>query len=98
MELSQTAPYVKSILDSESLDDSEINKIGFLIGQNHFLSKQNHGQRYDAAMTKTVIYLYLRSVNCYQALCEYLNLPHPNKIKSYFGTLDAHFFIRKRIY
>ena len=31
--------------------------------------------------------LYLSSKNCYQVLREYLHLPHPNTIKSYFGAL-----------
>ena len=38
---------------------------------------------------KTAISLYLRSRNCYQALKEYLDLPHQNTIESYFGTLDT---------
>ena len=43
-ELFHTASYIKSILDSEeSLDDSEISKIEFLIEQLHLLSKQNYG-------------------------------------------------------
>ena len=88
-EPSQTASYIKSILDSESPGDSEINKVEYLIDQLHLLSKQHHGQRYDAAMMKTAISLYLCSSACYQALMEYLYLPHPNTIKSYFGTLDT---------
>ena len=40
-------------------------------------------------MMKAAISFYLRSRNCYQVLREYLDLPHPNTIKSYFGTLDA---------
>ena len=66
-ELSQTASYIKSTLDSESTEESEINKVEFLIDQLHLLSKQNHGQRYDTAMMKTAISLYLRGRNCYQA-------------------------------
>ena len=36
---------------------------------------------------KTTILLVLRGENCYQTLRESLNLPHPNAVKSYFGTL-----------
>ena len=32
---------------------------------------------------KATIPLDLRSENCYQALREYLNPPHPNAVKSY---------------
>ena len=54
-ELSQTASYIKSILDSESPENSEINKVEVLIDQLHLLSKQNHGESYDTAMMKTAI-------------------------------------------
>ena len=40
-------------------------------------------------MMKTAISLYHHSINCYQAVSEYLNLPHPNTIKSYFEPLDT---------
>ena len=88
-EPSQTASYIKSLLDYESPEDREINKVECLIDQLHIFSKQHHGQRYGAAMMKTALSLYLRSRNCYQALMEYLYLPHPNTIKIYFGTLDT---------
>ena len=52
-ELSQTASYIKSILDSESPENSEINKVEVLNDQLYLLSKQNHGQPYDTAMMKT---------------------------------------------
>ena len=52
------------------------------------VSEQNH-KRYDAAMMKTAISLYHHSINCYQAVSEYLNLPHPNTIKSYFEPWDT---------
>ena len=54
-ELSQTASYIKSILDSESPENSEINKVEVLIDQLHLLSKQNHGESYDTTMMKTAI-------------------------------------------
>ena len=38
-------------------------------------------------MMKTAITLYLQSRSCYSALREYVTLPHPNTIKSFFGTL-----------
>ena len=64
-------------------------RIKFLIGQLTLQSKKLHGQRYDASMMKTAICLYLRSRNCYSALREYLTLPHPDTMKSYFGNLDS---------
>ena len=60
-----------------------------MIDQLHLFSKKNHGQRYDAAMMKTAVSLYLRSRNCYEVLREHLHLPHPNTIKSYFWTLNT---------
>ena len=57
-ELFQTATYLKCITHSGSLKDNEINEVKFLIAQLHLLSKQNHGQRYDAAMMKTAISFY----------------------------------------
>ena len=38
---------------------------------------------------ENAISLYLRSRNCYNALREYLSLPHPNTIRNYFGTIDS---------
>ena len=40
-------------------------------------------------MMKTAISFYLHSRNCYQVLRECLHLPHPNKFKSYFRTLNT---------
>ena len=40
-------------------------------------------------MMKTAIGLYLRSRNCYSALCQYLTLPHPDTIRRYFGELGT---------
>ena len=65
------------------------NKVEFLIDQLHLFSKQNHGQHYDVATTKTARFLYLLSKNCYQASKKYLNLPQPNAIKSYFRSLGT---------
>ena len=62
---------MKSILDSESPEDSEINNAEALTDQLHILSKQNHGQRYDAAMIKAAISLYLRSTDFDQLLQKY---------------------------
>ena len=62
---------MKSILDSKSPEDSEINNAEVLTDQLHFLSKQNHGQRYDAAMIKAAITLYLRSTDFDQVLQKY---------------------------
>ena len=80
---------MKSILDSESPEDSEVNNAEVLTDQLHLLSKQNHGQRYDAAMIKAAITLYLHGRDFNQVLQKYLHLPHPNTIKSYFGTLNT---------
>ena len=40
-------------------------------------------------MIKAAITLYLRSADFDQVLQKYLHLPHPNIIKSFFGTMNT---------
>ena len=80
---------LNNIINSEDMDEEERTRIKILIDQLMLQSKELHGQRYDASMMKTAICLYLRSRNCYSALREYLTLPHPDAIKSYFGNLSS---------
>ena len=83
-ELKGVAANIQDILDSdENLDESEKEKVKFLIDQ------MSHGRKYDETRMKNAISLYLRSRNCYNLLREYLHLPHPNTIRNYFGTLDT---------
>ena len=44
-------------MDLDSLKDYEMNKVKFLIELLRLLSKQNHGQCYNVAPTKTAVSL-----------------------------------------
>ena len=43
---------------------------------------------YATPLMKTAVSLYLRSTNFYSVMWEYLNLPQPNSIKTYFVNID----------
>ena len=61
----------------------EVKKIQFLIDQ------MTHKNAHATTTMKTAVSLYLRSRNCFSGIEKKLNLPHPNAIKNYFGTIDS---------
>ena len=71
-ELKSVSLNLKMLLEKDTkLKDDEKTKVTFLVDQLVLQSKNQHGERYDSAMIKTAISLYLRSRSCYCALREY---------------------------
>ena len=76
-------------LTTTTEDVTKYHRINFLCDQMELNAVKQHGARCNPGTMKDSINLYLRSRNCYNAICELMVLPHKNTIKSYFGKLGS---------